>query len=298
MSPRRSALIVLTLLAALACNRKPSTPPDVILRVNERMVTIGDFKRYLERNTGTELAQMAPEVSSAMLDQYAEETILAEYAAAHGIEIAADKIAEAVRSDPGSTVIEKRDSMRRQKLVSNAMAAAGEPTEQAIRDFYVANQKQFQAGEQVHVRQILVHDEALAKKIVEQLRGGADFATMSAEHSLAANAKRGGDIGFVSRGELPRMFEDVVFALQPGQVSDVITTDQSFHVFQVDARRPPGQLDLLAATPVIRSRLREEALRQEIARTLAKARKEMQIAVLTKRLPFRYTGALPKSENE
>jgi len=296
--PLRRHLAIALLFVAVACSRKPSTPPDVILRINERHITLSDFKRYLERNAGTDLAQVSPDVASAMLDQYSEEVLLAEYAATHGVEIPADQIAEAVRSDAGSTVIEKRDSMRRQKLIADATATIPEATEERVRDYYTQNQAQFKTGEQVRVRQILVHDEALAKKLVEDLRKGADFATLSAEHSQAANARRGGDIGFISRGELPRLFEDVLFALAPGEVSNVIPTDNSFHVFRVDERRPPGQLDLAAATPAIRTRLRDDTIREELAQMVGKARREMQLAVLMKRLPFKYSGTLPKVENE
>src|SRR4029077_6575830 len=94
---RRVLLLFVCLLIA-ACHRKPAIPPDVVARVGERMITLADFKRYLERNTGTDLAQMGPEVASAMLDQYVEEVILSEYAAAHGVEISAEKIAAAVRN--------------------------------------------------------------------------------------------------------------------------------------------------------------------------------------------------------
>jgi peptidyl-prolyl cis-trans isomerase C len=297
MPLRRFALIAVLLLAA-ACSRKPATPPEVIVRINERHITLADFKRYLDRNTGTDLAQISPEVASALLDQYTEEVLLSEFAAAHGVEIPADQIAEAVRGDAGSTVLEKRDSMRRQKLIADTTAKIPDANDAQVREFYAQNQAQFQSGEQVRVHQILVHDEALAKQIVEELRKGADFATLSVEHSQAANARRGGDIGFVTRGELPRMFEDVLFSLKPGEVSDVIPTDNSFHIFRVDERRPAGQLDLVAATPAIRARLRDDALREEMTRIGGRARRELQVAVLTKRLPFKYTGSLPKAENE
>src|SRR5438105_3314051 len=119
-----------------ACHRKPSTPADVVARVGDRMLTLADFKRYLERNTGTDLAQLTPEVSSAMMDQYVEEVVLSEYAAAHGVEVPAEQIATAVRNDPGSTVIEKRDEMRRQKLINDIAADVADATEQQIRDYY------------------------------------------------------------------------------------------------------------------------------------------------------------------
>jgi len=296
--PARRILISLLLLCALACKRKPAIPPDVIVRVNERMVTVGDFKRYLERNAGTELAQLTPEVSSAMLDQFVEEIIISEYAAAHGVEVPAEKIAAAVRTEAGATVIEKRDDMRREKLLATLSAEIPEPSPAEIQAYYEQHQSDFRSGEEVRVRQILVHDEALANDIVKQLKSGASFAELSAQHSHAANAKRGGEIGFVSRRELPKMFEEEIFRLRPGEISKVIQTDSSFHIFRVDERRAPGTLDAESAAPLIVVRIKEEAIRERMAQLVARSRQQMQIDVLTRRLPFRYSGTLRKTTNE
>ena len=291
-------LLLLILVVVAACKRKPAIPPDVIARVNERMITLADFKRYLERNAGSELAQLTPEVTSALLDQFVEEIILSEYAAAHGVEVPADKIAEAVRTEAGATVIEKRDEMRREKLIANLTAEVRQPSDVDIITYYRQHPGEFKSGEEVRVRQILVSDETLAKEIREQLKKGASFEELSAEHSRAPNAKRGGEIGFVSRGEVPKMFEEEIFRLAPGEVSEVIRTDSSFHIFRVDERRPAGTLDVQAATPLIVARLREEALRERLAQLVASSRREVNIAVLTRRLPFRYSGALPRAEAE
>ncbi|HEX2061530.1 MAG TPA: peptidyl-prolyl cis-trans isomerase [Thermoanaerobaculia bacterium] len=298
LSRRVALLLLVSLVVALACKRKPAIPPDVIARVNERMVTLADFKRYLDRNAGTELAQLTPEVASAMVDQFLEEIILSEYAASHGIEVPAEKIAAAVRTAAGVTVIEKRDEMRRETLVANLSTEIPEASDAEVQAYYQQHQNEFRTGEEVRVRQILVHDEQLANEIVKKLRAGTPFAELSSAHSRAPNAKRGGEIGFVSRGELPKMFEEEIFRLQGGQISDVIRTDSSFHIFQVDARRPAGTLDLEAAEPIIRARLREDAIRDRLAQIVSRSRREMNIAVLTRRLPFRYSGSLPKAENE
>ena len=294
----RRFLIILTCLALLDCNRKPSIPPDVIARVGERMITLADYKKYLERNSGTDLAQLGPEVASALLDQYIEEVILSEYAASHGVEIPAERIAAAVRKDAGATVIEKRDEMRRQKLILDITAQVPQPSDAEVQAYYEQHAEDFKTGERVRVRQILVRDEALASEIVSKLRKGGMFEELSAQYSLAPNAKKGGDIGYVTRGELPKMFEDEIFALSPGSVSNPIRTDSSFHIFKVDEKLPPGTVDLGTATPAIRDRLKEDGVRQQMAELVGKARKDMQIAVLTKRLPFRYAGTLPKSDNE
>jgi peptidyl-prolyl cis-trans isomerase C len=295
---RRLLPCLLLVLVAFGCHREPSTPPDVIVRAGDRMLTLADFRRYLDRNTGADLAQMNPEVASALLDQWVEEIVLSEYAATHGVEVPAETIAAAVRNEAGSTVIEKRDEMRRQKLISDLSTEVPEPSDAEVQAYYDQHQPEFRSGEEIHVRQILVHDEDLANQIVARLKKGEKFEDLSAQYSLAANAKKGGDIGYVSRGELPRLFEDVIFALAPGQVSQVIGTESTFHVFRVDDKRPPGQTDLQTAAPVIRQRLHEEGVRDRISGLLTKIRKEAQISVLTRRLPFKYAGTLPKSENE
>jgi len=294
----RRALLLIAVVLIAACHRKPSVPPDVVARVGERMVTLSDFKRYLDRNTGTELAQMGPEVASAMVDQYMEEVILSEYAAAHGVEIPAEKIASAVRTDAGVTVIEKRDEMRRQRLIGDTSENVPVPSDAEIRAYYEQHPAEFKSGEEVHVKQILVHDENVATEIDQKLRAGGSFEALSSQYSLAPNAKKGGEIGYVSRGELPKMFEDEIFALKPGSVSGVIRTDSSFHIFKVADRRPPGVIDLATASPVIRERLKDDAVRDRMAQLVGRARSELSIAVLTKRLPFKYTGGFPKSENE
>lgn len=297
-SPMRRVAALVLIFLVVACHRKPSTPPDVVARVGDRMLTLENFKRYLDRTTGTDLAQMGAEVASAMLDQYIEEIMLAEYAAAHGIEVPAETIASSVRNDPASTVLEKRDEMRRQKLIAQMSADVPLPTDADVRQYYDQHVTDFKSGEEVHVRQILVHDESLAGDIASRLRKGAAFEDLSAQYSLAPNAKRGGDIGYVSRGELPKMFEDVIFLLKPGAVSDVIRTDSTFHIFKVDERRPPGQVDIQTAAPVIRQRMREDTIRERMAQLIQKSRNDLQVTILTHRLPFKYAGTLPRTENE
>jgi peptidyl-prolyl cis-trans isomerase C len=294
----RRLFLLLTVFLIAACHRKPSVPPDVVARVGERTVTLSDFKRYLDRNTGTDLAQMGPEVASAMADQYLEEVILSEYAAAHGVEIPAEKIAAAVRTDAGVTVIEKRDEMRRQKLVGDMSENVPMPGDADIRTYYDQHPGEFKSGEEVHVKQILVHDESIANEIAQKLHSGTSFEELSSQYSLAPNAKKGGEIGYVSRGELPKMFEDEIFALKPGSVSGIIRTDSSFHLFKLEDRRPPGVIDLATASPVIRERLKDDAIRERMSQLVGRARSELPVAVLTKRLPFKYSGGFPKSENE
>lgn len=295
MPLRRSLILAALLVSIAACKERPSSPPDVVALAGARQVTIGEFKRFLERSAGTDLAGVVPEAASALLDQYLEEIVLAEYAATRGFEPASDRVAAAVRATPGSTASEKRDELRRDALLGDLAVAAQPPSEEQVQAYYRQYVSEFQLAERVRLSQILVRDEALARRIVDQLKQGADFAGLATKHSEAPNASNGGDVGFITRTELPRHFEEPVFSLKTGEFTDVIRTDTGFYIFRVTDRKEAGALVYEAAAPVIRQRLAEDASRKQISGLILEARQKIPVTILTRRLPFAYSGNFPVS---
>src|SRR5687767_14480861 len=85
-----------------------------------------------------------------------------------------------------------RPEMRRQKLIASIAADIPDASDLQVRDYYDQHQSDFRSGEEVRVRQILVHDETLANDIVARLRKGEAFEELSREHSRAPNATKGG----------------------------------------------------------------------------------------------------------
>jgi parvulin-like peptidyl-prolyl isomerase len=76
------------------------------------------------------------------------------------------------------------------------------------------------------------------KEIQGQLAApGADFAAIAKASSDAADASKGGDMGWVARLQLEKLVEDVLFGLQAGQTSDIITRDDGFHIYRVAERQ-------------------------------------------------------------
>jgi foldase protein PrsA len=88
--------------------------------------------------------------------------------------------------------------------------------------------------EQVRVRHILLSTEQEAKRVLDQLESGVDFATLARTYSLdGSNADQGGDLGFFPRGLMAPEFEEAAFSLAPGEVSGVIKTQFGYHVIEV-----------------------------------------------------------------
>ncbi|MGB9724183.1 MAG: peptidylprolyl isomerase [Chloroflexia bacterium] len=89
-------------------------------------------------------------------------------------------------------------------------------------------------GEQVHARHILVATEEEARRVLERLRAGEDFAQLAQELSRdTASGKNGGDLGWIGRGMTVEPFEKAAFALEVGQWSEPVKTQFGFHIIQV-----------------------------------------------------------------
>ncbi len=82
---------------------------------------------------------------------------------------------------------------------------------------------------------------------------GADFAAIAKANSEAADAAKGGDMGWIAHDQLSRKLEDAIFALPVGKVSDMITDDTTLYVFKVteEQTRLPDkdQMDTLTRAP-------------------------------------------------
>lgn len=127
-----------------------------------------------------------------------------------------------------------------------------------------------ETADQVHVRQMLVQDEANAQSLYSQLQAGADFATLA----YKLDPTTGGDLGWFPKGYLTQSaVEDAAFSLEVGKYSEVIQSDLGYHILYLIERDANHPLSVDA---------RRELQQKKLDEWLKTAKASAQIEVLVK----------------
>lgn len=142
--------------------------------------------------------------------------------------------------------------------------------DEQIRSYYDEHLTEFQVPEKRHARHILLraapgdpeetHKQQLAKaeEVLDQARSGEDFAELARLHSEGPTAATGGDLGFFTEGQMVKSFNDEVFSMETGEISDVVKTDFGYHIIKLEEIQLGGVTPLEEAKEQIISELRLE----------------------------------------
>lgn len=179
------------------------------------------------------------------------------------------------------------DEARRQ-IRTRVLAAAFEQNfitpqsvvgEEDLRTFYEAHPEDFGHPEQIRLRHIFRRVErdtqpenrrraqAEMEGLLRRIGTGAHFGELAREHSDSQTARLDGLIGRLSRGSFDPSVEDVVWALEEGETSEVVSTAVGFHIFKVENRIPPFTMPFEEARVRLRKRLEAEAHAQATEET-------------------------------
>lgn len=145
---------------------------------------------------------------------------------------------------PNFTTNEKR-SMELLIADEAKIGSAINVSDNDLRKAYQANLDHYRTPERVKVRHILIKTtdkpkeevpklEAKANDLLKQLKGGADFAELAKKNSEdPGSGQKGGDLGWVTRGQMVKNFEDATFSTPVKQLSGVVKTEYGFHILEV-----------------------------------------------------------------
>jgi len=143
------------------------------------------------------------------------------------------------------TINQLKEDIKRNLMITHVLDDAKSQvniTDDELKEYFNKNEESFFEPEKVHARHILVETEEEALNIIRQLKEGiVDFAELAKEKSIGPSAENGGDLGFFTKGQMVKEFEDVAFALQPGEISDAVKTQFGFHVIKCEEKKDEHQ---------------------------------------------------------
>lgn len=159
------------------------------------------------------------------------------------------------------------------ELSLDNLAAGISISEEELRAYYEEHRQQYTSAEERRARHILVaigpeRDEEAAKSQIRELEQalseGAEFEALANEHSDdPGSAAQGGDLGFFPRGVMDPAFEEAVFSLEEGDISEPVRSNFGYHLIRLEAVREPSGRSF-------------EEVREEIARELRMREAEPQ----------------------
>lgn len=235
---------------------------EVLATVGDQKVTLADAA-MIYTTLPPEVGQVpAEQILTGITDQLVSETALYEKAIAEGM-------------DESREMKNRLAAIRRSALAEAYLTRQLEEriTDESLREQYDAMTKDFEGEKEVNARHILVKTEAEAKKLVEQIKDGGDFATLAAENSTGPSGPNGGSLGWFAKDAMVAPFAEAAFSLKKGAVSAPVKTQFGWHVIKVEDTRTqqPPPFDVLAP------QMRQQASQGAAQEIIAEVREGMEI---------------------
>lgn len=109
-----------------------------------------------------------------------------------------------------------------------------EATDEELKNYYNEFKDEFSEPESRSASHILVDSEDKAKDIKAKIDKGEDFASLAQVHSACPSKANGGDLGTFHRGQMVKEFDDKVFSMSLGEISEPVKTQFGYHIIKLN----------------------------------------------------------------
>jgi peptidyl-prolyl cis-trans isomerase SurA len=319
MNRLRSLIAIAALLLITASTSWGEIVDRVIAVVNDDVITQYELdstvELILKRNEQNirpeDRERITAEARKALLDRLIEDLILRQEARRLGIAVreeeltstiqealakrnlSIDTLQEALIKD-GTNYEKYREAMRSDMIKTRILQREIRPrvsvTNEEIGAFYQEHRDEYEGKLRVRLLMIALpvpagSDQAaqaaqrtMAESILKRIRAGEYFEALANENSMG-QGRSGGDIGYVEKGSMNPIIEEVAFNLKPGEVSGVIETPQGFYIIKALDKRGGGSLSLKATRAEIEERLYAEKMDKKYTEWLAEKRQKAHVEI-------------------
>jgi parvulin-like peptidyl-prolyl isomerase len=303
-----SLLVVLAALAAAGCGGgggSTKVPGDAVAVVGDQTITKADFDVALNRTKrGYKQQHRAfPKAGTTQFQQIRQSVLtylvqtqeLEQKAKQLGVEVTdkqidkrlgqirkqlgGEKALETQAKANGLTLQDVRDVVIRPQLLSegiyNKVTGNVKVSDKDVASYYNSHKSIYQQPESRDVRHILVSNRALANKLYNRIKAGADFAKLAKKYSKdPGSAAQGGKLTIV-KGQTAGPFDQTAFLLSKGQVSRPIKTQYGWHIIQaLSDVKPAKTTPLKDVKAAIKNQLEGQKKRDAMTKWVNDTKKE------------------------
>lgn len=279
-----------------------NAPHGVLARVDGTIITLEDFNQEfqemkLENQFSPGGHEALMQMKEKFLDQLIEKALILKAARHLGTTVTEQELekeimktkndytGESLReylSSQGISFEGWKERVKEKLLIEKTIRTASHyrdaiSTDEA-RTYYEAHRDEYILPEQVKARQIVVASKRNANRILRELKKGKEFEKLAVENSLGPEGRFGGDLGYFTRGDMPKEF-NVVFSMDNGQVSKAVKSPYGFHIFKVEDKTPGRQLTFEEVIDDIKRKIAQMKSEQLYYQWLEELKKNAKIEI-------------------
>lgn len=261
----------------LPCTQGQVVIDEIIASVADKIITKYDLEYAVQSykyQNGLYTLEDEDEIRCSVLEQLIFQKLLINQAELDSMDISEEQITQRIESSIRMQVARAGSAKRLEEAYGKSMAEIKKDARQLVKDDFLMNQMQqsITANINVNYQDVREYYEQIpkdslptipveyelaeitmvpvvseAEKIAikdrlneyrSRILKGENFSTFARLYSEdPGSASKGGELGFVNRGELYPEFEQVAFELRPGEISSIVETKAGFHIIRMIERR-------------------------------------------------------------
>ncbi|MBF0320929.1 MAG: peptidylprolyl isomerase [Nitrospirae bacterium] len=276
---KKLLLMILAVTLLVSCGDKQEKTGGskkegaAVVKINDTVMTTGQLQE--------DLSKLPPNYKAAFAGKDGLLNFVDEMKRKEVLYLEAQK--QGLDKDPG--YVKKLEEYIRLNLINALISKSVNTsnitvTPEEAKEFFEKNPKEFIMPDQIKASHILVKTEEDAKKILEKVNKGGDFAAIAKESSLdKASGAKGGDLGYFVKGQLDPTFDAAVVKLKKGEVSPVVKTQFGYHIIKVIDIKPSSKLEFEPSKNMIIQYLTSEKQKKAFDAYVAQIEKGYNIQV-------------------
>ncbi|MCF6299399.1 MAG: peptidyl-prolyl cis-trans isomerase [Thiomicrorhabdus sp.] len=259
-----TTLSMQTLASSTSLNAATSTTPsqeiarELLARVNGQPIyqdqleaqvqaKLKKYKRFSAKGPTSLSEDLKKGLQNEVLQKYIHAELIHQASKTHKVKNIDEKITLFIENAKKNNIpIQNKEAIKRQIHINEYLQAHDLidtlPSDEEVRAFYEKGKDKFiSSQEKRRVQHVFTVENDNIVKAQKLLSDGQSFKDVAIKYSKDENSNENGDLGFITKGYMPKEVEDFVFSTQPNKLSPIIKTDSGYHLVKVLEIRAKGR---------------------------------------------------------